>query len=82
MASTSTQRRHEKNREAVRAFKYPPGTAVDVERANGTSLRTVTTSYAFLLDGCHAFVQVEGIPGNTRLDRVTPITKAARKGRR
>ena len=82
MATRSTQRRHEKNRAAVRAFKHPSGTPVEVERANGIRFRTFTTSLAFLLDGAHAFVQVEGIPGNTRLSRVTPIPKAERKGRR
>ena len=80
--TSRTWRRHEKNREAVRAFRYPPGTPVEVERANGIRFRTFTTSSAFLLDGCHAFVQVLGIPGNVRLSRVTPITAAVRKGRR
>jgi hypothetical protein len=68
--SQSTLRRHRKNREAVRFWKWPAGTAVIVSRANGTTLATHTTSRAFLVDGAHAFVMVEGIPGNVRLARV------------
>jgi hypothetical protein len=73
MASRSTQRRHEKNRAAVRAWRYPPGTAVRVRRARGDTVLSFTASSAFLVDGCHAFVRVEGIPGNTRLDRVEAV---------
>lgn len=75
MPSTSTQRRHERNREAVRDFKHGPGTPVRVSRANGTMLDTRLTSYAFLVDGAHAFVTVEDIPGNVRLSRVTVIRR-------
>lgn len=75
---TTTARRHEKNREAVVAWTHPIGTRVDVRRANGESLTTVTESTAFLVDGAHAFIRVRGIPGNTRLDRVT-VAKQRRK---
>lgn len=80
MASRSTQRRHEKNREAVRAFTHGPGTPVRVIRANGEALNTVLTSYAFLLDGCHALVHVEGIPGNVRLSRVKIASREKGEG--
>ena len=69
MATTS--RRHERNRALVEQWLAPVGTTVTVERANGERLVTVTESGAFLLDGKHAFIRVRGIPGNTRLSRVT-----------
>lgn len=71
--SRSTRLRHERNRAAVAAFTHPPGTAVLVHRANGGTVLGFTASSAFLLDGAHALIQVEGIPGNTRLDRVEVI---------
>ena len=67
----STTRRHEKNRKMVEAWTHPVGTSVMVERANGEQLGTVTESEAFLLDGSHALIRVRGIPGNTRLSRVS-----------
>lgn len=70
MASHSTERRHERNRAMVRDFTHPPGTAVIVHRANGGAALAFTASHAFLLDGAHALIRIEGIPGNTRLDRV------------
>lgn len=70
MSTRATERRHEKNRAAVRAWTHPPGTAVRVRRARGGTVLSFTSSRAFLLDGKHALIQVEGIPGNTRLDRV------------
>jgi hypothetical protein len=79
MATRATERRHEKNRTLVANWLAPIGTVVTVKRANGTTFVTATTSRAFLLDGAHAFVQAHGIPGNTRLSRVTPIAKATKK---
>lgn len=70
MASRSTERRHERNRAAVAAFAHPPGTAVIVHRAKGGTVLAFTASHAFLLDDAHALIRIEGIPGNTRLDRV------------
>lgn len=47
------------------------GAPVVVTRANGETLETITESPAFLVAGCHAMIQVRGIPGNTKLSRVT-----------
>jgi hypothetical protein len=73
MPHPSTSRRHGRNRKALREFEHPPGTRVRVRRDRGDVLETVTESYAFLLDGCLAMIVVEGIPGNTRLDRVEVV---------
>lgn len=76
----SAKRRHEKNRESVEAWTHPAGTPVTVARANGRRLSSWTASEAFLLDGKHAFVRVQGIPGNVRLSRVR--LRKARQTRR
>jgi hypothetical protein len=71
MASASTKRRHQAARALYRKWaSVPVGTAVSVHRDNGERLETVTTSEPFLLKNAYALVQVEGIPGNTRLSRV------------
>lgn len=67
----STERRHKRNAELVAAWRHPVGTGVVVTRDNGKTPETVTTSEAFLLDGAHAMIRVQGIPGNTRLSRVS-----------
>jgi hypothetical protein len=53
-------------------MNWPVGLAVIVRRANGETLKTVTESRPWFDDG-GAYVRVRGIPGNTRLDRVTPL---------
>lgn len=70
MTSRSTERRHEENQRLFFGWNHPVGTPVLVRRANGTTLRTVTTSRSFTLSG-GAYVTVEGIPGNTALRRVS-----------
>lgn len=79
MTSRSTERRHQKNREAVVAWTHPVGTRVKVRRANGRDLTTWPETTAFLVDNAHAFIRVQGIPGNTRLDRVRVARKRAAK---
>lgn len=72
MASSSTLRRHERNAKLVKAWRdVPTGTPVCVRRANGLLLLSVTNSRAWLATGGGAYVRVRGIPGNTRLDRVS-----------
>lgn len=74
---TSTKRRHEKAWALYQQCRmWPVGSAVTVRRANGETLDTVTESPVWC--ACGAYVRVRGIPGNTRLDRVT--LKAAPKG--
>lgn len=79
MSSASTKRRHERNAELVAAWTHPIGTRVVVERSNGETLETVTESESFLLDGAHAMICVRGIPGNTKLSRVTRLPDVERK---
>lgn len=72
MTSASTKRRHERNKALVEQWRgRPAGFRVTVERDNGETIRTVTTCDAFLFDGAHAMIRVEGIPGNVKLSRVT-----------
>lgn len=71
MTSVSTKRRHKRNKTLVEQWRgWPEGLRVTVKRDNGKTLKTVTTCEAFLLDGAHAMIRVEGIPGNVRLGRV------------
>lgn len=71
MSSASTRRRHRRNRELVAGWNHLIGTPVLVCRDNGAELETVTESEAFLSGGYHALIRVRGIPGNTRLSRVS-----------
>jgi hypothetical protein len=72
MVSASTDRRHRKAWELYKeCMDWSTGTPVTVQRANGTTLKTVTESRPWF-DRGGAYVRVRGIPGNTRLDRVTP----------
>lgn len=81
MASASTKRRHQAARALYRKWAgTPAGTAVSVHRDNGERLETVTISEPFLLDHAHAFVQVRGIPGNTRLSRVRLSNRRTEEG--
>lgn len=76
---TTTKRRHEKARALYEACRgWPPMTPVTVKRANGLLLESVTESRAWLTPAGGAYVRVYGIPGNTRLDRVT--LRTAQKG--
>lgn len=78
MTSASTKRRHAKAYDLFRAWRdWPLGQSVTVKRANGETLETVTESAVWYARG-GAYVRVHGIPGNTRLDRVT--LRAAMKG--
>lgn len=71
MTSQSTKRRHDKAQALYEKRRHwPLGTPVTVCRANGGTLVTVTESHVFRHEG-GAYVRVSGIPGNTRLDRVT-----------
>lgn len=71
MASASTKRRHARALALYRKrCHWAVGTPVTVRRANGGTLVTVTSSIVWASAG-GAYVRVEGIPGNTRLDRVT-----------
>lgn len=75
---TSTKRRHEKALALYEERKdWPSGTTVTVRRDNGKTLRTYTECSPWFDDG-GSYVRVFGIPGNTRLDRVT--LRAAPKG--
>lgn len=74
---TSNKRRYEADHRLFVAWSYPPGTPVIVKRANGATLRTHTTSPAFMGE-VGAYVTVEGIPGNTALRRVSIQRAAAR----
>jgi len=75
---TSKNQRHDKARALYEARRcWPPATPVTVKRANGETLDTITECGPFFFNG-GAYVRVHGIPGNTRLDRVT--LRAAPKG--
>lgn len=83
MSSASTKRRHKRDAALFAEWVGTPiGQRVTVARANGTTLKTITGSGPVLYDGS-AMIRVEGIPGNTRLERVTlgwnPAPKAAPK---
>lgn len=72
MVSASTDRRHLKAYHLyLDRLHWPSGMAVTVRRANGTTLKTVTESRPWFDNG-GAYVRVAGIPGNTRLGRVSP----------
>ena len=71
MPSISTRRRHERNRALVDTWLAPIGARVTVRRSNGETLHTITESDAWFRNG-GAYIRVRGIPGNTRLARVTP----------
>lgn len=49
------------------------GDPVDVRKDDGTVLRTVTRSRAFVAESGLAVIFVEGISGYYRLDRVTAV---------
>ncbi len=51
---------------------HPVGTPVTVRRDNGFILYTETRSVAWLLSNGDAVVQVQGISGCYKLDRVQP----------
>lgn len=71
MTSTSTKRRHEKALALYQQCRsWPPETSVTVCRDNGETLETSTACSPWF-DRGGAYVRVHGIPGNTRLDRVT-----------
>lgn len=71
MGSKSTERRHAKAYDLYRACRdWPLGSAVRVSRSNGETLDTVTESAVWHARG-GAYVRVRGIPGNTRLSRVS-----------
>ncbi len=54
-------------------LKHGIGVAVRVTKDNGTIVKTVTTSRAYLLSGHTPVVMVEGISGCYLLSRVKPI---------
>lgn len=69
--SSSTKRRHEKAKALfARWVGVTDGTPVIVRRANGETLETITESEAWYVRG-GAYIRVRGIPGNTRLSRVS-----------
>lgn len=71
MASASTKRRHERALALYRECRlWPLGQSVMVHRDNGETLATVTESAVWYTRG-GAYVRVRGIPGNTRLARVS-----------
>lgn len=68
---TTTKRRHEKARALYLERRlWIAGVAVTVKRANGETLETVTECRPWF-DRGGAYVRVRGIPGNTRLSRVS-----------
>lgn len=72
MTSASTKRRHKRNAALFAEWAgVPIGQRVTVRRARGDVLKTVTESRAEFVNGKHAMIAVAGVPGNTRLDRVT-----------
>lgn len=73
MPSASTYRRHARAQALYNdRYLWPVGLAVKVRRDNGKTLKTVTIGPVMYSKG-GAYVCVAGIPGNTRLDRVTPV---------
>lgn len=72
MSSASTHRRARRNASLMLKWaNTPPGQRVTVRRANGTTLKTITTTAPYITDNGGAYIVVEGIPGNTALHRVT-----------
>lgn len=69
---TSTERRHERDRELLEQWAgIHTGTRVRVKRANGDTLKTEILLGPYSVNGSGAYVLVRGIPGNTALHRVT-----------
>jgi hypothetical protein len=56
---------------------YPVGTAVDLLKDNGDTLRTTTRSLAEVLEGHSAVIWLRGVTGCYLLERVTPVPVAA-----
>jgi hypothetical protein len=52
---------------------HPVGSAVDLLKDNGETLRTVTRSIAQVLEGHTPVIWVRGVAGCYLLDRVTPV---------
>ena len=54
--------------------RHPAGTKVMVRLDSGESIKSETTSAAWVMGGHSAMVKVHGITGGFMLDRVTPAS--------
>ncbi len=61
---------------------YNPGKIVDVRKDDGTVVSTTTETKAWVLGGHTGVIQVAGISGAYRLDRVTPVSVEEARRRR
>lgn len=72
-----TRKQDAKSFEAMEAWnaKYPPGTAVDLKRADGSVMRTNTVGYSGVTMQGHAVIWLEGIRGQHLLSDCTPVIR-------
>jgi inhibitor of KinA sporulation pathway (predicted exonuclease) len=70
---TSTERRARRDAALLEAWCAwcVMGMRVTVQRANGEHLKTTLTRLPFRVNGRGAYVQVDGLPGNVALHRVS-----------